>query len=384
MKKLSPTIFKLLCLSLALAISVVFISSCSKEKTENNPKSNNETTQNAFKVNNGIITFKSAETFVETMGNIVNLSDTEREKWEEGIGFLSQRRIISNIINAEQEKDKINESKFTIEDAKTMTDAELHSTMYSEYLNKGVIKIIDKGTENEYWDYAVYDLSLIEIMNEDGLYAIGDTLYQVTNNSLKIMKNANFNDALLLLSASIPDEKTGIYINYYEPNLKGTSPGLLNSRWIYDGDKRIGLNLKLSVLYYMASSRHYDFYHEVYVQCMQRNWLGNWKYVSTNIRLTGTWEVSVYYYPQRYGWDKSLSWSGYGNYVKLCVNPETGSTQPFGGYFGVNPNSANLNLPYYMADQYDYQPYFTSYNWTAVRDGGCCGISVNLPNDKNY
>jgi hypothetical protein len=378
MKKLLFTMFRTLSVLLILSVSYILVSSCEKEKVER--KTDNESTKSAFIVQDGILMFESTNSYLETIDAIANLSDKEREIWEEGIGFLSQRRIINNIINAELEQDSINEGKFTIDEAKMMTGKELHSAIYSEYLKKGVIKIIDEGTDDEYWDYSVFNRGFVDFINEDGLYAIGDTLYQVTDNSLKAMKNANFNNVQLLINATAPDEKNGIYFIHQESNLKATSPGLIeNPSWFTISKKRIKIGIYLNVLYYMPGSKSYDFYHEVYVQCQEKNFWGNWKYQFTDISVNGSWVISVFYYPQLYG--NSWSYIGYASYLKACINPATGITAPYQSYFLVKPNSLNLNIPSYTADQYDYQPVFERYNWSALRNGGCCGITATL---KNY
>lgn len=245
-----------------------------------------------------------------------------------------------------------------------LDDKELHSEEYWTALNDGVIRVFDEGTEDEYWDYSVFDRSFIDFINKDGLFAIGDTLYHVTDKALKAMKPADINKPELLISATSADEKNNIYILHQESNLKYTSPGLIESSWVNSGggkkgEKRIKIGIYLAVRYYITGAYpqqgSYEFYHDCYVQCQERNWLRKWKYESANINVNGSWVVSVYYFTQSY--INSWSWNGgASSYLKASINPATGSSAPYQSYFYVAPSDINRNLDYMLGDQYDYPP----------------------------
>jgi len=385
MKSSYMTIQKLTKLMLIIfAISFVSLQSCKKNEMET-PINNEDSTKVGFSVKNGFLVFESAASFVETTDAIANLSDAERLEWETKIGFCSQRKIVSTVINDEIILDKQNEIKYAGVDISELNKADFHSDSYKNALAKGVIKIIDKGTDDEYWDYAIFNRGFVDFINEDGLFAVGDTLYQVTATALKAMKPADFSNPSKLINAIEPDENNNIYFIFNQSYFKGYSPGLIESYWIEEGtgkkgDKRIKKGIYLGVRYYIVSSRQYQFYHDAYVQCQERNWLRQWTYQFTDITVDGSWTVSVYYYPQYYS--NTWAWSGSASYLKASINPETGLSAPYQSYFTVNPNYNNLNLPSYTADQYDYQPIFTSYHWWALRNGGCCGLKARLPEDQ--
>lgn len=357
---------------------VVFFLACEKELCYVEPTPESQ----GLSVINGYLVFENNESFFKTTDFIANLSDNEREKWESEIGFKSQRRIISNIIAQECVIDSINEIIYANGSDAMLADEELHSDEYWTALNNGVIRVFDEGTEDEYWDFSVFNRGFIDFINKDGLFAIGDTLYHVTDKSLKAMKPADLNKPELLLSATSADEKNNIFILHQETNLKAASPGLIESSWVNSGggkkgEKRIKIGIYLAVKYYVSSgqgSGSYDFFHEVYVQCQERNWLRQWKYQFTNINVNGSWGVSVFYIPQLY--ENSWSWNGSASYLKASINPQTGSSASYQSYFHVNPNDANM--AYGEAWQYNYQPIFDSYNWSATRNGGCCGLTARL------
>jgi len=380
MKSSYMTIQKLTKLMLIVfAISFVSLQSCKKNEMET-PINNEDSTKVGFSVKNGFLVFESAASFVETTDAIANLSDAERLEWETKIGFCSQRRIVSTVIIDEIILDNQNEIKYAGVDISELNKADFHAGSYKNALAKGVIKIIDEGTDDEYWDYAIFNRGFVDFINEDGLFAVGDTLYQVTATALKAMKPADFSNTAKLINATEPDENNHIYFIHEQSYLKGTSPGLITNGWTASGDgigdKRIKLEIYLGVRYYIVSNRQYQFYHDVYVQCQQKKLFGGWTYIFTNITVNGTWNVSIYYYPQYYG--NSWAWNGSASYLKASINPETGQTAPYQSYFTVSPNYNNLNLPAYTADQFDYQPIFESYNWWALRDGGCCGLTSTL------
>ncbi len=349
----------------AFISNMLVLVSCEKQ-SEIDLQENKDLSKYSFSVVNGFLRFESTEALVQVLDGIANINDNERENWENKVGFLSQRRIVNIIINEENRQDSINESIYKDKDIEWDDLLNLHSDAYNNYLSKGVIKVFDKGTIDEYWDYAVFNKGFVDIINEDGLYAIGDTLYQVTENSLKAMKNADFNQAQLLVKATKPDEKNDIIFIHQESALKRTSPGLIVSEWVElgtgkQGDKRINIGIYLSVYQYIVSSKSFYFYHDVYVQCQERNWLRQWKYKDAYIDVYGSWDVMIYESPEYYG--NSWSWHGYGNYLKASVNPGTGISAPFQSIFSVRPYDP-WNT---QEDQYEYAPVWDWYHWTATR-----------------
>ena len=349
-----------------LMVSLFIASGCQKEnlevKLEKSNKSNEE-----FIVKNGILVFKSINALQNTMDAIVNLNDEERAKWETNYGFLSQRRIFSNIIKDESIQDSINEQNYLNDKTKIKKAYNLHSKAYERALLKGVIKVVDEGTDDESWDYGVFSREFIEFINEDGLYAIGDTLYHVNENSIMAMRTKDFSKANLLIRAKFPDEKNNIFLVYKKPMLKALSPGIITDGWYKVGDRRLKLSINLTTY---STLMHYDqasvfyFYHEIYVECQDKNWLGNWKYRLGDVIINGSWRISVFYYPQIYG--NSYSRTGQAASFKTCINPETGSVQPYRTGFSVTANAQNQALEWYTASQTDYQPSFRGYNWEVI------------------
>lgn len=361
-----------------LLVLIAFLSSCDKENFD--PSAEKQEKTDGFEVVNGFLAFDSDSSFIATIDAIANINDEDRNLWESKIGFISQRSIVNNIIKQEIIHDRNLETRFRSGKISEIGESDIHSDAYFEALDKGVIKIIDEGTSNEYWDYAAFNRGFIDFVNEDGLFAIGDTLYQVTASCLKMMKPADINNPQVLIESKEQDLENNIFFINKESALKSTSPGLIESNWIElgtgkKGDKRIKIGIFLDVKYYSPSNWQYFFYHDVYVQCQERNWLRNWIYKFTTIDVDGEWDIYLYYYPEHYG--STWSWNGSASYLKASINPSNGSTAPYQSYFSVTPNNPlNIDLPWFYGDQADYPPQYDSYNWSAVRSDA--GLEATL------
>jgi hypothetical protein len=372
MKKLSFTKIRLSSIVLIISVSTVLFSSCEKQKMDEGICIDNELNKPSFIVQDGILMFKSTDSFFETLGSISNLSDEDRRKWEEKVGFLSQRRIINQIIDEEAKLDIINEARYAGKENPDYSNVILHTDIYYRYLDKGVIKLIDEGTENEYWDYAVINRCYVDFINEDGLYAIGNTLYQITESMVKSMKNIDFPKKSLLMQASATDEVNNITIllDKNDKTYPGC-PGLITQGWTSSSDKRIKIELFLDVYYFVPASSSYSFFHEVYVQCQEKNWLGNWKYKIADIDVDGSWQIELFYNSQSYGND--YTFNGSASYLKSSINPSSGIPAPYQSYFSVT-----ATYPDIWGRDEDYPPSFINYHWTALRNGGCCGLTSRL------
>jgi len=379
--KSKMTSYILVIISLTLVIS-----GCSDNIDEINT---DLTTQNSkgFVVENGFLKFESRETFGNSINKIINKSDSERNKWEKEIGFLSQQRIVDNIINEELKKDSINRTKFSNTDLSPkrntgynsekfkralslVSESDFHSDAYYQALSKGVIKLIDKGTEDEYWDFSVFSSCYVSFINEDGLYAIADTLYQVTNNGIKAIEYSekNWKDAVFKIKNSTENVK------FRSPIQKINSPGVITSGWVSNNawifPKRIKIDVELSVQYLITSTLNYEFFHRVHSECQSKNLLGKWIYDKCGtVTINGSWEISVYASAQLYSGVYSFTGNDANNYY-FSVNPSSGTLAYYESYFIVQPNSINFNYANGFPElQLDYQPHFTRLEWIATRPG---------------
>jgi len=366
-----------------LCLIIMAFISCEKE--ENNDSSITEIINIAgVHVEKNMLVFDDSSSYDSLVSILACYSDAERKQWEDELSFKSQRDIILEIISAENEFDSIN---YCIYKDATGVDldslSEQHSELYNSYLNKGIIKVVDEGTDNEYWDIALVNKAYMDIVNEEGMYAIGSTIYQVTDKYLKTYKEANFNNLDILKNAIETDIYNEIVVTNESCSYKSTSssypngkgPGLKESEWITSGKKRIklGIYLEGKAFVYSSTNPKWQLYHDAYVQCQEKNWLGNWKYVTTEIWVEGEWGFHLFENPRHLS--SSISLNGNGSYLKASINPATGATAPYQSYFIIS-----CTEPSEYNDDISYPPTYDYYYWKATRNGGSSGLNAILEN----
>lgn len=179
-------------LTLILFISCEKLDSTKPKKTNFQPKNFLSSTKDVTS-SNGVLCFKSQTALNSTLQKLNSISELERENWEKSKNFTSQRSIFTKLIDEENYLDSISELKYrdtTISD-KDIPSYDLHPDIYYTALKKEIIVLINKNTPEEYYTLPETTLGLIDILNEDGLYAIADTLYQIKGNILK--KQCDYN-----------------------------------------------------------------------------------------------------------------------------------------------------------------------------------------------
>lgn len=194
-------------------------------------------------------------------------------------------------------------------------------------------------------------------------------MYQITNKGIKAIEYINNSSKInLLKKTNSPD----VNEMHFSPIQKVTCPGVLTSGWVQEPTgpwypKRIKLDVELSLKYLIVSTLNYEFYHRFYVTCQQRNIFRTWVWDVTNIELSGSWEISIYRYPQIY----SGSYSNTGNVSNVygSLSPtSTSYVDPYDSNYIVYPSAANFDYGYGWPErQLEYQPYFTRCNWAVTR-----------------
>lgn len=356
---------------LGMLVIVFLLTAC--DKTEDQLASiGSQKSEEGYIVKDGYLAFKNNESFIKTVSEIVNLSNADRNKWESSIEFISQRSLINNLIVKELALDSINRIKFAHTDISQATKFDLRPELYYSLLSNGVIKIIGEGTTDEYWDYSAFNKGFTAFINEDGLYAVGDSLFQVTNKGLKVVKLSSASNKQELLKA-LNNEKSVSKINKITEGISADSPGLIesvgnNGPWTQNNSwpsasKRIKLGIELSWLIFSYVDCGFTFTHNYYVTCQKTNFWNNWINDYANYTLEGNWDIIVYYVPQSYSY---YNYSYTGTAISGVVNPETGERVSAGTTFSVDLDGNNLTFPY-PDIQIQYPPDFRYYKWKATR-----------------
>ena len=360
-----------------LAITLI-ITSCDKNE-EQIASLNTQKNELGYKVKNGYLAFDNKESFIKTVEFVSKMNDKQRRNWEASIGFESQQSIINNLINEELIKDSLNRIKYANTDLSKIDKRNYHSDYYYKVLSKGIIKLIDEGTTNEYWDNSVYNRSSIQYVNEDGLYSIADTLYQVTNCGLK---------SILLISASNKEntlKKLGMSNKIVKritdkANVVPNKGEIWPTDWTEKGSwpsvrRRIKVGIELTFVEFLIPLQRIEFKHNYFVKCQKTNLFNVWIYEWTNVEVTGNWRISAYFYDQIY--ESNATYNTYCSDLKCCVDPATGSFPPYGNNFWIYPNEQNSYV-YWEINYNDYLPIFAYYHWTARRP------DVNISSSLSY
>lgn len=339
-----------------VTIVTIIFSSCEKQ-IEVQPEVQIEVTNNEFSVIDGYLSFNSNESFIETVNSISSHTLIERAAWEKKMGFLSQRTIVNTIIKDQNELDKVNEIKYAGKKLEEIDRYELNPGSYHKYLKKGVIKVINEGTKDEFWEIASFKPGLTSFLNEDGLFAIGDTLYQVTNNAVKALKDKNFSkNAELLKNATETDEANNIYILESKSESKYNTPGWIQSEW--DEDYWMGERLRISIYLDVYTFNHvlseWYYWHSFNIQYQIRNWLFIWRYRDTELDVIGWWDIWMYKNTEHL--TNNLYTTYYGGYIWMSIDPEDGTIYPYDHVF-----FRRAQYPYFE-DHY-YPPKFDMYDW---------------------
>lgn len=188
---------------LFLLVSVCFILSCSKDdsiKVDKDADLSKEITMRS-----GMLVFPDDDVFAQVMARKLEIPAH--------LNFVSQNDIFNQITLAEE----IHASK--IADTNTENAELLHSNLYNERLKSGFIKIekFSDGAE-------LYDLNLSlphysHILNEEGFYAIGNNIYQITSETDKAWINGDFSNYALLAKACATNSTEGIYVREAQKDL---------------------------------------------------------------------------------------------------------------------------------------------------------------------
>ncbi len=318
----------------------------------------------------GILCFKNNVDFNKYMAITSKMSFEERRNLENEIGFLSQQNIFDQIIDAEKKLDEPYENLSEEEIKNIKVFPPLHSELYNLYLQNNIIKEYYKGTNDEYYGLSTSNPILAPVLNIYGIFAIGKNIYQITENSEKMLSDGDFSKLDLLMKSEKNNEEENIIVISLDGNEKWTSYLEVESPWVESGtgkkgDKRIKIKLYFHSLCVNETYYYYRTYHNVFVECEERNWLRIWKKVATEVTLSGNWYYSE---PNNYYVKSYSQFFPSANHIQTSISPYTGAVSPYETYWTwTGPSSWSAGLMKYA-------------HWSATRPG----VSGSLTATINY
>ena len=263
--------------------------SCEKEESSNLHISGESEVDLQLTVDskNGVLIFKDDAAVKTILDELSLLTREERKHWEDQLDFESQLRIFGNIVDAELAIDEPYEAMTELERQNAPAPPE-HSDLYYKYLDQGMIKVIGDSDDPDYesYDYTICFPYMASVVNADGIFIVGKTIYQLTSTSIKIWENGNIEDLQKLKTTEVSTDD--ITIESLNNGEKGAfNPNPKTSNWIYDVPKRAKLEEYFSSWQYYGDGSVWQYQHWVHVRTEKKNIWGNYKLYWTTMHLRG-------------------------------------------------------------------------------------------------
>jgi len=325
----------------------------------------------------GILVFSDQSTLDKTLDALSKMDRREREAWEENLNFVSQGTLYNQINDAEilleEEIYGKYDENLSLTDLNELGVKEQHTTLYENYLRKGMITEIVEKDGSKSFELAVIDPPLADVLNEDGLIIINNSIYQYTSDLVKIFGEKNLEKLDLLKSTVATSMKDNILVINRSENNRSQHSWTKCSGWHYDGDKkRYCLNV-----YGTSSNSMSLMYSSFYVQAKgeQKKW--------------GIWKLRNTYHPIHSvggNWSYSFVYTWYnGLLITRHWLPDNDFRSPF--YYQVPGSGSNflqahlspngiwsIASPYFFYDAVNVDHYY----FTGSFYGGPHGYSIDL------
>lgn len=187
MRKISSII----CLALGIA-------ACTDEQVGPQTPSTNET-----RIVNGMLVFNSSRDLTQAIENARDLPANSYV-----YNFTSKQDLLENIIKEER---KNMDALDTLE-GEALAKAPKHSSTYQKALENGIIKEIHYTDGSTSYDLNLCLPAYAKVINEEGFFAINDTIFQVTGDKVKIWYNGDIENTHFLTNTENNISSENIYI----------------------------------------------------------------------------------------------------------------------------------------------------------------------------
>ena len=164
------------------------------------------------KAKNGYLEFKDWETIKELQATQVNQSFEDLNAWEDQFsGFTSLRTLQEKADQAQEgyyaSLEKLDQA--TLESMKASQDQDFY---YDEFLRSHPDKFILEEEGFYRLNFHSIGLGHMNLLNEDGMMKVGDTLFLYNNNSIRSIVDGDESKLSLLKNSTESDLKQGIVV----------------------------------------------------------------------------------------------------------------------------------------------------------------------------
>ncbi len=289
-----------------LLFTLIAFFSCNDEKSLSDFSQRNDISKTSLNANdsvrviNGILVFKSTEIAFKFAEKVNTLIDTDSlDQWEQSQGFISQRRIFKQIVAAESKLAEKYE-QYSEEERKDFSINKLHSDEFTKAMASGIIKYELLPDGNNIYNYSNCKSNLVSLINADGIFAIGDTVYQFTKNEEKVWTDANLDDIEKIKSAKKSIASLNIKVSTQPTlTLRSTqSTSYMSTGWNDYKPKRSFIAEMSSNSYqYLGDGTQWKSSSVLKMRHMKKTWYGSWIYDWTNIDLYFRRQGKIRYMP---------------------------------------------------------------------------------------
>lgn len=338
----------------------------------------------------GMLVFDSLATYERSYPLIFSMSVEQAEAWEKTLGFVSQRNIFNQIVKAEYAYLAAPYEHKSVEELRRTRPPKGHTSIYEKYLRAGVIRTERDASGDETYTCAIPIGGYLPIINEQGYFIVGDTIYQVKGKLIKEMSGAELSNLAALDRATSDDTGGKIRVHRVVENAPATkATGAqaasncsypLTTNWMTSGNRRGSLTVNFSKIYfnpypYTKVTINYN----VNVKSQKQNFWGNWVYPScpNECWLSFNW-TAVFEYISK----TTLGYAGYSLSPRSysyphpnCINDFNGSFNPISGSNVPYPSSFTFTAPTGRAF---LDVGFQNSLWHASVPGGSSGINCDV------
>ncbi len=288
---------KILYRSLILAGMGLAITSCKKETlvpATEDPVAVIEALSfsNAIEVEDGALVFENEQHLNKTLEDLSLMTPMERIEFEDQLGFRSQGSIlfmVNEAENAHQEAFfKGLDPDLEVAELEAMGYNYKPTTMYSEYLEKGILKEIIHADNSRSFELAIDNPHLENAVNEEGVVIVGDT--KITLEGTLVKEYSLSTGQLLGQHAAHKVNLNGEYDFQKNARRPGHEVQSGNKWWIYDPGQNS--NYRYYAQAYFHSSYTTQLLAQTYywiARAEQKKW-GNW---ATRNDYTPIWGISA-------------------------------------------------------------------------------------------
>lgn len=367
----------------------------------------------------GVLVFRDTEVYEYASARLQDMSQDEANRWEASMGFVSQRRMFDQVVDAEYARFILPYENLSEAELGTLAPPTGHSAAYRRALAAGIIQEVGDTYES-----VLAAPALARVVNARGFVAIGDKVLQVKGATVKTWPAGSFDrldeldratdfDALgSLLTPQLRMPSTGNTTDGDTADrdmangdmaatagnvsvgatgdatlglsvLNGFGPfGTKSTGWVTSGNRRGSMDVTFNRTWvYPSPFKYVITKYDVNVKSQKKNFWGSWNYATcpNEVWISGSWTTTfnMIYTANLSSAPNDVSNRSFSYPHPNCINNFNGSFAP----------KAGTNLPYPSQTTYTAptgkaftEVSITPMTWSASVPGGSSGIVLKVTN----